>query len=278
MSTTNPNSLAARIAASRGQPAPAAPEPKVLSTEITMEMKRLAIAEVRAKHPDLEAQLLKIRSFGMGFPGLSESAAKIVGQLLSVTPVNGVLEGTGELAQYVIPDISHFEGVIADLEAQQTKPSVEVVEPEIVTLPVVTEVATSVVTDVGSEIPEPETKTRKTRTKKSEPDHVSETRVNIFVDCLTEGMFTQPLHPVIDELLAEVSKLAGIDDARLAGEKNPMGFGKWKAALCAFMTKRGLAPGNYHVHGGDGELVVAVMPALQSLVHKTGGIFVKGAR
>lgn len=113
--------------------------------------------------------------------------------------------------------------------------------------------------------------------------------INLFVDCFVEGLEYKPLWPIIDKLMDQLAERAGcvvvgeggrkiVTDVRLADPNGPLGFGRWKGAVKAYLRETPMEGGNYLFDGSYGEIGAVVVEAMRDIVRKTGGVFVRGAR
>ncbi len=302
------------------------------STALQVEMAKLKQQEEDAARRRAGAALLdlcaKIEAVGLGFPALSGAAAAAVSAARGISMTKGAgLAGSGELADFTIDDPEQLSVVLNDAaeiareraaEASPTAVSNAIVPPDAPESLPVTRAAEPAPGDAGAAIAavaEP----RKRASRKKEPAaapvvnvvNVAEpqgtkvtvtstgdmTTINLYVDCLVDGIATTSLWPVVDALMAKLAVQSGAvlrdergavvkdedgdpipTDVRLADPNGPMGFGRWKAALGAYIREVGLEPANYVFDGAMTEIGGAVIEAMRDVVRRSGGIFVKGAR
>lgn len=104
--------------------------------------------------------------------------------------------------------------------------------------------------------------------------------ITLFVDCCVESTSTvlANLWDVVDGLRDDLARRAGLKDIRLAGPESPLGFGKWKGALAAFIRETKIPPGYYYLPGGDIEVRGVVVDAMRDVVRRSGGVLVTGVR
>jgi hypothetical protein len=98
--------------------------------------------------------------------------------------------------------------------------------------------------------------------------------LQVFVDCIVNQQLPS-LDSMVDGCVAKLQELGGVADIRIAPNDNPLGFGKWKAALALAMKEEAakLAPGAY-VMSGYGEIRATAAEALSSVAT----LFVRGGR
>jgi hypothetical protein len=105
-----------------------------------------------------------------------------------------------------------------------------------------------------------------------------DTRVNVFVDVITEGGEYKDLGAMIDTMADALAKRFNLDDCRLGDAQCAIGFGKWKAALSAMSREVPLPPGNYKVEARGNEIYEEVVQALRQVCRRTGGTWMRGTR
>jgi hypothetical protein len=106
--------------------------------------------------------------------------------------------------------------------------------------------------------------------------------INIFVDCVVDGLETKSLWPLVIEIWNNMTADANAPDPRCADQNSSYGFGRWKGVLAACLREAPslghLPPGNYTLQGSMGDLGNVAAETLMQIAQATGGIFVKGAR
>ncbi|MGN6106823.1 MAG: hypothetical protein ACTHU0_17070 [Kofleriaceae bacterium] len=115
--------------------------------------------------------------------------------------------------------------------------------------------------------------------------------INVFVDCVVDGMATKSLWPLVDELCQNMSTDAAtpggdgqlvVTDFRSADPNGKYGFGRWRGVLAACLRESPaygkLPPGNYTLDGAMGEIGGVVAETMRQIARATGGVYVKGAR
>lgn len=115
--------------------------------------------------------------------------------------------------------------------------------------------------------------------------------INVFVDCLLDGMQAQSIWPLVDQIIANMSEDAAtpgpdgnlvVTDFRCSDPQGKYGFGRWKGVLAAALRacpgNGMLKPGNYLLDGAMGEIGGVVSETMRQIARATGGFYVKGAR
>lgn len=119
--------------------------------------------------------------------------------------------------------------------------------------------------------------------------------INVYVDCVVDGLATKSLWPLVEYICANMSEYSAresrqvdeqgnltITDFRCGDPQGKMGFGKWRGFMAACLRdapSRGLlGPGNWHLDGAMGEIGGVVAETMRQICRATGGVYVKGAR
>lgn len=98
-------------------------------------------------------------------------------------------------------------------------------------------------------------------------------KLSLFADCVPNVPFT-PLEPYIDRLCRELCEAHGCVDIRAADERGPLGYAKWKAAICA-KAKDAPPPRGVYTVDTRSEEAFEVVKALRSM---EGTFYVRGTR
>lgn len=133
----------------------------------------------------------------------------------------------------------------------------------------------------GEQLPLPKAETPKTDvpvTKDNNTVTTPSTSINLYVDCVVDGIVTQSLWPVIDYVSSELTRASGAPDFRFTDKDSKFSFGSWKGALAAGLRALNLPAGNYTLDGAMGDIASVSIEALRDIVRKSGGVFVKGVR
>jgi len=99
-------------------------------------------------------------------------------------------------------------------------------------------------------------------------------QINLYVNCSIEGVETESLWPLIDHLIDMLNQESKSKDFRLSKD---LEYGKWKAALTAFIHATPIPGGNYTLPRAHGDIGQVVIEAMAPVVRKSGGILVVGA-
>ena len=113
-------------------------------------------------------------------------------------------------------------------------------------------------------------------------DSPAPTAVNLYVDVYT-SFPTKPFREIVDAMMAKLAAQVKAPDVRLADETTPEGrkvaFGKWKALLGTYLREYPIPPGDYSFDAaGGGEVTAVVLESMPGVVHRTGGVYVRGVR
>lgn len=106
--------------------------------------------------------------------------------------------------------------------------------------------------------------------------------VSLYVNVAVRGVDLQPLQTIIEKASAELCKVWGCADIRLAANTTEGGYGKGSAvlvsALVAALAAGHIPPGNYYVRTDGNTLAAEVAAALESGCIASGGVVVWGIR
>lgn len=138
------------------------------------------------------------------------------------------------------------------------------------------------ITEAATETFQPEdTMTPRDALRLGQPETIEEVTpspVNLYVNCTIEGLETESLWPLIDRLIEMLNEEAqkvnpSARDFRLLKD---LEYGKWKAALTAYIQATPIAGGNFSLNNASGDIGQVVVEAMGPIVRKTGGILVIG--
>jgi hypothetical protein len=104
-------------------------------------------------------------------------------------------------------------------------------------------------------------------------DPVERQPVNLYVNCSVEGVVVESLWPLIDHLIELLNQESKSKDFRLSKD---LEYGKWKAALTAFIHATPIPGGNYALPRAHGDIGQVVVEAMGPIIRKTGGVLVVG--
>lgn len=99
--------------------------------------------------------------------------------------------------------------------------------------------------------------------------------INLYVDCTVDGITTESLWPLIDHLIDMLNEESKSLDFR--GTKE-LDYGRWKAALAAYIRNTKIPPGNYTLTDAHTEIGMEVVSTMRAIVQRSGGVLVKGVR
>jgi len=90
--------------------------------------------------------------------------------------------------------------------------------------------------------------------------------IQIYVDCVVQGISTLSLDEYIDDLTRYVCENYKVPDIRLGGKDTPLSYGGWKGVLTALVKEQPPEPGGYSVfHVKHSEIKQVVVEALTPL-------------
>jgi len=100
-----------------------------------------------------------------------------------------------------------------------------------------------------------------------------------YVDCVPSCTY-ESFWPVVNKLTTLLTEQSGAPDFRAADPKGPLGYGAWKGVLAAFVREaaKDFKPGHHVLDGATGEVAQVVVEVMRDIVHRAGGVFIRGTR
>lgn len=99
--------------------------------------------------------------------------------------------------------------------------------------------------------------------------------IYFYQDC-TPSVAYKCLDAWVADTAAALASSVGADDIRCAPNDGPLGFGRWKGALAAYIRTKSLPAGNYQLDTRGSEIAEVAAEAIRGIALASGGIVVRG--